>query len=214
MQEITLHQTLPLIFRDEPIQPSEVWRTEVMFFRGNYYLIEATSGAGKSSLCSFLYGWRGDYLGNICFDGQDIRKLSAGAWSAIRKSSLSFLFQEMRLFDELTAWENVKLKNDLTKYKEEKELRHYFELLGIEDRQNTPARILSLGQQQRVAAIRSLCQPFDFLLLDEPISHLDEENASLLASLYKAEAEQQGAGIITTSVGKHLPLSYANVLHL
>ena len=214
MQEITLYQTLPSVFRDEPIQPSEVWRTEVMFRRGNYYLIEATSGAGKSSLCSFLYGWRGDYLGNICFDGQDIRKLSAGAWSTIRKSSLSFLFQEMRLFNELTAWENVKLKNDLTKYKEEKELRHYFELLGIEDRQNTPARILSLGQQQRVAAIRSLCQPFDFLLLDEPISHLDEENASLLASLYKAEAEQQGAGIITTSVGKHLPLSYANVLHL
>ena len=201
MQEITLHQTLPLVFRDEPIQPSEVWRREVTFRRGNYYLIEATSGAGKSSLCSFLYGWRGDYLGNICFDGQDIRKLSAGAWSTIRKSSLSFLFQEMRLFDELTAWE-------------EKELRHYFELLGIEDRQNTPARILSLGQQQRVAAIRSLCQPFDFLLLDEPISHLDEENASLLASLYKAEAEQQGAGIITTSVGKHLPLSYTNVLHL
>ena len=124
MQEITLHQTLPLIFRDEPIQPSEVWRTEVTFCRGNYYLIEATSGAGKSSLCSFLYGWRGDYLGNICFDGQDIRKLSAGAWSAIRRSSLSFLFQEMRLFDELTAWENVKLKNDLTKYKKEKELRH------------------------------------------------------------------------------------------
>lgn len=214
MQEITLHQTLPSVFRDEPIQPSEVWRTEVTFRRGNYYLIEATSGAGKSSLCSFLYGWRGDYLGNIYFDGQDIRKLSAGAWSTIRKSSLSFLFQEMRLFDELTAWENVKLKNDLTKYKEEKELCRYFELLGIEDRQNTPARILSLGQQQRVAAIRSLCQPFDFLLLDEPISHLDEENASLLASLYKAEAEQQGAGIITTSVGKHLPLSYANVLHL
>ena len=120
----------------------------------------------------------------------------------------------MRLFEELTAWENVKLKNDLTKHKEEKELRHYFDLLGIADKLDTPARILSLGQQQRVAAIRSLCQPFDFLLLDEPISHLDEANATCLASLFGEEAKRQGAGIITTSVGKHLPLSYTSIIHL
>ena len=84
---------------------------------GEYYLIEATSGAGKSSLCSYIYGWRGDYSGTISFDDRDIRELDAKAWGEIRRSSLSFLFQDMRLFDELTAWENVKLKNDLTKHK-------------------------------------------------------------------------------------------------
>lgn len=214
MQQITLRQTLPHVFRDLTDFRSEVWLSQQTFRRGEYHLIEATSGAGKSSLCSYIYGWRGDYSGTISFDDRDIRGLDAEAWGEIRRSSLSFLFQDMRLFEELTAWENVKLKNDLTKHKEEKELRHYFDLLGIADKLDTPARILSLGQQQRVAAIRSLCQPFDFLLLDEPISHLDEANATCLASLFGEEAKRQGAGIITTSVGKHLPLSYTSIIHL
>ena len=51
-----------------------------------------------------------------------------------------------------------------------------FETLGISEKVNEKAGKLSFGQQQRVAFIRALCQPFDFIFLDEPISHLDEEN--------------------------------------
>ena len=40
---------------------------------------------------------------------------------------------------------------------------------------------MSFGQQQRVALIRALVQPFDFLLVDEPISHLDDKNAAVMA---------------------------------
>ena len=172
MQQITLSQVLPEVFRERTDLVSEVWRQELSFERGQHYLIEASSGAGKSSLCSFLYGWRGDYLGRIAFDGKDIRTLTPQAWSTLRCRSMSFLFQEMRLFDELTAWENVWLKNQLTGHKDKKTLESYFEALGIADKLHAPARLLSLGQQQRVAAIRALAQPFDFLLLDEPISHL------------------------------------------
>ena len=120
----------------------------------------------------------------------------------------------MRLFEELTAWENVQLKNQLTGYHSPERIRQLFALLGIEDKLHNPARLLSLGQQQRVALIRCLCQPYDFLLLDEPISHLDEANALTLASLITEEADQQGAGIIVTSVGKQLPLDYDQTLQL
>ncbi|MFC2383040.1 MAG: ATP-binding cassette domain-containing protein [Porphyromonas sp.] len=209
MQQITLSQVLPEVFRERTDLVSEVWRQELSFERGRHYLIEASSGAGKSSLCSFLYGWRGDYLGRIAFDGKDIRTLTPQAWSALRCRSMSFLFQEMRLFDELTAWENVWLKNQLTGHKDKKTLEGYFEALGIADKLHAPARLLSLGQQQRVAAIRALAQPFDFLLLDEPISHLDEANAETLARLIEDEARSQGATVLTTSVGKHLPLNYS-----
>ena len=74
--------------------------------------------------------------------------------------------------------------------------------------------LLSFGQQQRVALMRALVQPFDFLLADEPISHLDEGNAQIMAELISREAESQGACIITTSIGKHLPLDYDITLQL
>ena len=67
--------------------------------------------------------------------------------------------------------------------------------------------MLSFGQQQRVAFIRSLCQPFDFIFLDEPISHLDDENSAIMSQLLMEETEKQGAGVIVTSIGKHLELT-------
>ena len=73
---------------------------------------------------------------------------------------------------------------------------------------------LSFGQQQRVALLRALAQPFDFLLEDEPISHLDDENALTMASLVRQEVERQGAAVIVTSIGKRLPLEYNHILKL
>ena len=214
MQHITLTHVLPEVFRERTDLTSEVWQQTLSLERGKHYLIEASSGAGKSSFCSFVYGWRGDYSGRITFDNEDIRTLSASGWGRIRRESLSFLFQDMRLFGELSAWDNVWIKNQLTEHKERKTIEGYFEALGIADKLQSPARLLSLGQQQRLAAIRALCQPFDFLLLDEPISHLDEANSHTLAALITAEASAQGASVIVTSVGKHLPLDYHHTYQL
>ena len=71
-------------------------------------------------------------------------------------------------------------------------------------RRDYKASKLSVGQQQRVALIRSLCQPFDFLLLDEPVSHLDEANNRLAASIILSEARRREAAVIATSVGNPL----------
>ena len=73
---------------------------------------------------------------------------------------------------------------------------------------------MSFGQQQRVAALRALVQPFDFLLADEPISHLDDVNAEVLGQLMADEAKQQGATLIITSIGKHPHLLYDKTLKL
>jgi len=73
---------------------------------------------------------------------------------------------------------------------------------------------LSFGQQQRVAFIRSLCQPFDFIFLDEPVSHLDDGNGTVMGNLLTEEAGRQGAGVIVTSIGKHLQLHYDSILKL
>ena len=214
MNRITLQNTLPEVFAGKDYIDSDVWHKNVELERGHFYLIEAASGTGKSSLCSYIYGYRNDFQGIICFDDNNIRSLGVKDWVEIRKRSLSMLFQDLRLFTELTALENVQLKNSLTGFKKKKEIKDLFFELGIGDKMNVPVGKMSFGQQQRVALIRALCQPFDFLFMDEPISHLDEVNAKNMARIITEEAVRQGAGVVVTSIGKHLELDYTKKMML
>lgn len=208
MNKIELQRVRPRVFAQIADLHSDVWQQTVVFERGCCYLVEAASGTGKSSLCSYLIGFRNDYEGTFLFDGHDIRQLSSADWTALRQSSLSHLFQELRLFPELTAWENIQVKNNLTHFKSDAEILTWFEQLGIADKRDVRVGMMSFGQQQRVALMRALCQPFDFLLADEPVSHLDENNSSIMGEMMLAEARRQGAGIIVTSIGKHMALPY------
>lgn len=214
MNSIRLQKTLPTVFADRNTITSDIWHQDITFYKGKRYLIEAASGTGKSSLCSYIYGYRHDYQGIINFDGRNIRSFSVNEWVKSRRQSLSILFQELRLFPELTALENVQLKNLLTGYKKKKDILALFELLGITDKINEKAGKLSFGQQQRVAFIRCLCQPFDFIFLDEPVSHLDDENGTIMSRILSDEAEKQGAGILITSIGKHLVMEYDSIFKL
>lgn len=214
MDTIHLRQTLPQVFADRNSVVSDVWHKDLSFRKGESYLIEAASGTGKSSLCSYIYGYRNDYQGIISFDDTNIKAYSVKQWVDVRKHSLSMLFQDLRLFTELTALENVRLKNNLTAYKSKKEILALFDALGLSDKLHVKAGKLSFGQQQRVAFIRALCQPFDFLFLDEPVSHLDDANSRIMGRLAAEEAVRRGAGIIVTSIGKQLDMPYGSMLQL
>lgn len=214
MQSIRLHNVIPEVFAQREDLRSDIWLSDFELERGKRYLIEAESGAGKSSLCSYLYGQRDDYRGEILFDGEDIRRFTVGEWSRLRQRSVAILFQDLKLFDELTALENVELKNRLTKTQSRATILSWFEELGIADKVNAPVGRMSYGQQQRVALIRALCQPLDFLLLDEPISHLDDRNSEVMRDIILRETERQGATIIVTSIGKHIDLNYDKVVRL
>ena len=214
MQNITLHQLLPNVFRGRTDIQSDLWQKDLVLERGRLYLVEAQSGKGKSSFCSFLTGYRNDYAGQILFDTTDTRQLSVAQWSRLRTCSISTVFQELRLFPELTALENVLIKNQLTRYKSVSQIRQWFDALGIGDKLNAPVEQMSYGQQQRVAMIRALVQPMDFLLLDEPMSHLDDENASIMAETMMQEVRSQGAAVVVTSIGKHMLLPYNQTIRL
>jgi ABC-type lipoprotein export system ATPase subunit len=219
IETITLHHLLPRVFRGmeetEALRASEVWLTpELTLRRGCRLCIQAESGGGKSSLLSFLYGKRRDFDGEILFDGTDVRTYSLSRWCELRTHSLALLPQEMRMFPELTVLQNLQLKNELTGHKTREQLLTLLDRLGIAGKANDRLGILSIGQQQRVALIRALCQPFDFILLDEPVSHLDRANNLLAAQIVAEEAAAQGAGIISTSVGNPLLLDGAEVVRL
>ncbi|MBR2630531.1 MAG: ATP-binding cassette domain-containing protein [Bacteroidaceae bacterium] len=214
MNKIELIHTLPNVFQNRTDIVSDIWNQDVTFEKGKLYLVEANSGTGKSSLCSYIYGYRHDYQGLILFDGEDISGYSVEKWTDIRKNHFSLLWQELRLFPELTALENVQIKNKLTGFQKKKQIKEWFEMLGIIDKLGVKVERMSFGQQQRVALIRALCQPFDFLFVDEPISHLDDTNAEIMGRIMAAEAKKQGAAIIATSIGKHINLEYERVFNL
>ena len=214
MNTIILKHTLPQVFAQRSDIISDVWLKDIIFENGKTYLLEANSGTGKSSLCSFVYGYRKDYQGRIFFDEQNILQLTVKQWVDQRKKHLSLLWQDLRLFPELSAFENVLLKNKLTGFQKKKTIEEWFDRLGIDDKKNALVGQMSFGQQQRVALIRALCQPFDFLFADEPVSHLDDSNSQIMADILQEEVEKQGAGLIVTSIGKRMELPYDAVLRL
>ncbi len=215
MEKIVLDSVVPRVFAYSQDMRSDIWDNSVTFERGHLYLIESESGKGKSTFCSYILGYRYDYTGIIRFDNDDIRSFAPSAWVDVRRRHVSHLFQELRLFPELTAYENVEVKNKLLgRFKTESQIAGWFEMLGIADKRDTPVGKMSFGQQQRVALIRALVQPFDFLLVDEPISHLDDENGAIMGRIMMQEAGEQGAGVIVTSIGKHMDLNYERVFRL
>lgn len=210
---ISLKNVLPRVFagseRELPVKDSQVWLRELDFTAPNSYLIEAESGTGKSSLCSYIYGNRHDYSGEILFDGENIRTFSISQWCELRTRAIALLPQEMRLFPELTVKENILIKNRLTDFKTESEILEMLRRLEISEKTNQLVSRLSVGQQQRVAIVRALCQPFAFLILDEPVSHLDERNNTIVSSLIADEVKSQSASIIATSVGNKISLPFS-----
>lgn len=214
IEKITLLDTLPKVFENEQIPDSQVWRHDITFTKGENYVVEAASGTGKSSLCAYIYGNRRDYLGRILFNDTDISTLRPAQWQQIRRTQLAYLPQELDLFPELTALENIRLKNALTNHVEERQISGWLRMLGIDSRADYPVGRMSIGQQQRVAIIRSVCQPFSFLIIDEPVSHLDAANNAIAAEIIMHEARRQGAAVIATSVGNRIGIPVDNLLKL
>ena len=198
---IRLEQLIPLPLLEQEHRESEVWEKDsLQFEQGKSYLISAPSGKGKTTLLSIIYGLRPDYRGEALLDGRDISALGWKAWSGIRKRSISYIFQGLELFDNLTALENITLKNSVTGHHSARRIEEMASKLGIHPFLHRKAGILSFGQQQRVAIIRALCQPFNFLLADECFSHIDKDNVEKAYALIREECQTRNAGLILTSL--------------
>jgi len=194
--QIHLQQVFPLFIEEEKITGSQVWNTDLFFTKGEKVQIVAPSGSGKTSLIHFLYGFRNDYSGNIFYDNRMIREYDAEDFATCRREYTSIVFQDLRLFSQQTVFQNLEIKRQLAPFHAESRIEAMAKRLGIGSKMNKLCKTCSYGEQQRIAIIRSLQQPFDFLLLDEPFSHLDDNNRRLAMELIEEEAELRKAGII------------------
>ena len=199
--KIQLNQVVPEPLAHVLEGNSEIWNTSVAFEPGKRYQVHAPSGKGKSTFIHILYGIRHDYEGEVTIEGQAIPQIKKSRWAQIRQQDFSIVFQDLRLFMDLTARENIQVKAVLYKDNLEDEIKRMAELLGVTHVLDKKAALLSYGERQRVAIIRALIQPFRVLLLDEPFSHLDEGNIQKACELMDEKCKQNNATMVMTSLG-------------
>ena len=191
-----------------------IWGSHVILHPAKKIVLNASSGKGKSTFASTVFGIRDDYSGRIEYDKRDIKTYSVDEWTEIRKNKIAVVFQDLQLFLTLSVRENLLLKNSLSDTFSEGELKTLLEKLEIDDKWNQKCGLLSMGQQQRVAIIRSLAQPFDWLLMDEPFSHLDIENTNRCLSIIADRTNGQNAGFVITTLGNHHSFNFDQELNL
>ena len=193
---------------------SDIWQKQCAFIPQKKYRIVAPSGKGKSTFIHYIYGLRKDYEGDVRLNSETAKTIKPDAWAMLRQSQLSIVYQDLRLFLHLTALENIQVKAALHKDLAMKKISVMAARLGVNELLHKKGYTLSYGERQRIAIIRSLVQPFNWLLLDEPFSHLDQANASLAAQLIMEEVSQRNAGMIVTSLGADDGFPYDHELRL
>src|SRR5665647_1667139 len=194
--QINLQEIVPDYIDKKNINGSQVWRKNLIIKKGEHLHVVAPSGTWKTSLIHFIYGLRKDYTGSISYDTTNIKKLSTESFSSFSQYKVCIIFQDLRLFEDQTARENLEIKRMLDPYHLPKAIDEMAERLGVERKLSQQAKTCSYGEQQRIAIIRSLMQPFDFLLLDEPYSHLDENNRNKAFELIDEECEKRNAAMV------------------
>jgi ABC-type lipoprotein export system ATPase subunit len=213
--QLTIQSLIPLPLREKiSARRSGIWNTELHFQAPEYIFIQAPSGTGKTTLIHSLYGLRKDFSGTIAWDEVSMSNKNAEQIADLRASNLSVIFQDMRLFPELSAWENLEVKRSLSNTVSEQEITEWMERLGVGDKKNALGSTLSYGEQQRIAIIRALLQPFQWILMDEPFSHLDKKNTELAAALILEVVQRNNAGLLLADLDENAFFPYQKTLFL
>ncbi len=208
--DIALENLVPIPLKEKfSKRTSGIWNTKVVFKPGEKIQIQAPSGTGKTTLIHLIYKLRHDYEGRVFYDAKPLIEINGQELAEIRQKKISIIFQDLRLFENLTARENIELKRVLiTPLYEASVIDDMANRLGISHILHQKAGVCSYGEQQRIAIIRALMQPFNWLIMDEPFSHLDHENIERAVGLIDEECDKRQAGLLITDLEEDHHFTY------
>lgn len=172
---------------------------------GSFHFLTGLSGAGKTSLLSLLYLARRPSHGVVRLFGTDVTKVRRGRLSVIRRK-LGVVFQDFRLLDHLSTFDNVALPLRIAGVSESEVKNNVTELLswvGLEEMMDHRPAILSGGQKQRVAIARAVVNRPRLILADEPTGSVDDAIGMRLMQLF-IELNKLGACIVIATHNEHL----------
>ncbi len=171
---------------------------DLVLRRGSFTFLTGPSGAGKSSLLKLMYLAHAPTRGGIRLFGQQTHALKRKQLAALRRR-VGVVFQEFRLLNHLTAFENVALPLRVSGQRQDKYRDEVIDLLrwvGLGERIDSPTPSLSGGEQQRVAIARALINKPDLLIADEPTGNVDPEMGRKILRLFSELNKRVGTTIL------------------
>ena len=205
-------------FEDQSGQRLSVLNSlELKINPGDSVAIVGPSGSGKSTLLSFLAGLDIPETGEILFKGNDFSSLTEDERAAIRRGRIGFVFQSFQLLQGLTALENVMLPLELTGLSVAGARQRAFDWLGrvgLGERINHRPRMLSGGEQQRVAVARAFVNEPALLFADEPTGNLDRGTGDAVSELLFELNKETGATLVLVTHDERLAARCQRMLHL
>lgn len=164
---------------------------------GSFHFLTGPSGAGKSSLLRLLFMSIHPTRGQIQLFGQDVSKVST-AKRAQHRRRIGIVFQDFRLLDHLTTWENIALPlrvvgKRVEDYRED--VTDLLQWVGLGDRMHAYPSVLSGGEKQRAAIARAVIGKPELLLADEPTGNVDPQMARRLLRLF-IELNRLGTSVV------------------
>ena len=154
--------------------------------KGSFHFLTGPSGAGKTSLLRLMFLSLKPSRGSARIFGSDIAALSAAKLPQMRRK-IGVVFQDFRLLDHLTTFENVALPLRVQKRKPSTyrdDVMELIEWVGLGERADSYPPILSGGEKQRAAIARAVISKPDLLLADEPTGNVDAALGKRLLRLF------------------------------
>lgn len=180
--------------------------TNLRVVGGELVAIMGPSGSGKSTLLTIAGALEQPTDGEVLLEGQDVAAASSKQRSAVRRSSIGFVFQEFNLLGGLTAAENVAMPLELdgkaTKLAKD-EAKAALARVDLLDRASHFPDDLSGGERQRVAIARSIVGERRLLLADEPTGSLDSANGEAVMRVLRSIGDQ-GTAVVMVTHDAHL----------
>ncbi len=174
----------------------------IQFDKNTFYGIYGPSGCGKTTLLNLISLLDDSYSGDILINQKNIKEIKKK--EEFRKNTFAFIFSEASLFDYLSVKENIILPLTFRKKNVPQNLNELAKELSIDDLLDRDISTLSEGEKQRVSILRALVSGQDYLICDEPTSHLDKENSILIVQLLKKMAQKKEKTIIMSCHDQNL----------
>ncbi|MBT0962547.1 ABC transporter ATP-binding protein [Denitromonas iodatirespirans] len=154
------------------------------------------SGSGKSTLLHLAAGLDAPDAGRIEVGGQTLSMLDERALAALRRGTVSLVFQQFHLIGTLTVADNIRFQAALCDRLDPAFEAELVERLGLGAQLDKYPHQLSGGQQQRVAIARALLHRPPLVLADEPTGNLDERSSGAVMALFRELVQAAGSALL------------------
>lgn len=177
--------------------------------RGMYFIL-GDSGCGKSTLLRCLSGME-NFDGRLVYDDKEIDDKIKNEFM---RNNVGFIFQDYRLFDGMSTYDNVAVAGEIAGIKADKQkITDILAEVGLDKYIDTKVRLLSGGERQRVAIARALAKDSKIIVADEPTGNLDKKNSKNIMNILKELSDKKLVIVVTHD--KKLADEYADtIIHM